>query len=132
MRARFSLFILIAALATPAVGRAQEGWYGGGDGDGYARHEYFERLRMACDDGDDRACWRLRQMRQQRRAREYGGWGGGGGGPAYVAPPVNKKEAVCSALRVNFNNCVAQQQSNPWQHIDCKAWPLQLSANGCL
>ncbi len=127
MRGKFSLFILIAALTIPAVAQAQE-WYGGGGGD-YDRHAYWEQLRAACDYGDDRACWRLRQMRQQRRAQEYGG---GGGGPGYVAPPVNNKEAVCTTLRMNFNNCVAQQQANPWEHINCNAWPLQLQANGCL
>ena len=127
MRGKLSLFFVIAALVIPAAGRAQEGWYGG-------RHEYFERLRVACEYGDDRACWRLRQMREERRAREYGDWGERrGGGPAYgAAPNVNNKAAVCATIRNNFNNCVARQQSSRGQHIDCKVWPLQLSANGCL
>jgi hypothetical protein len=38
--------------------------------------------RMACENGDDRACWRLRQMREERREREYGDWGGRGEGGA--------------------------------------------------
>ncbi len=123
MRGTLSLFVVIAALLIPAAVRAQEGW-------GEGRHEYFERLRAACDYGDDRACWRLRQLRAERRARD---WGGQGGGPAYgAAPPVNQKAAVCAAIRNNFNNCVARQQSHPWQNINCNAWPLQLSANGCV
>jgi hypothetical protein len=126
MKFKACLFVLIAALLIPAAVRAQEGW--GGE-----RHEYFERLREACAYGDDRACWRLRQMRAQRRAREYGDWGERRGeGPAYgAAPAVNQKAAVCAAIRNNFNNCVARQQSHPWQNINCNVWPLQLNANGC-
>ena len=93
------------------------------------RHEYFEQLREACDYGDQNACWRLQQLREQRRARQ---WGGQGGGQGYAVPPVNNKAAVCTTLRMNFNNCVAQQQSQPWRNINCNAWPVQLSANGCL
>ena len=119
MRAKLSL-IFVAALLIPAAGRAQE-WGGG-------RHEYFEQLREACDYGDENACWRLQQLREQRRARQWGGQGGQG----YVVPPVNNKAAVCAAIRNNFNNCVAQQQSQPWRNINCNAWPLQLSASGCL
>jgi len=121
MRAKLSLVIVIAALLIPAAGRAQE-WGGG-------RHEYFERLRYACANGDEDACWRLQQLRAQRRARD---WGGQGGGQGYVVPPANNKAAVCAAIRNNFNNCVAHQQSQPWHNVNCNAWPLQLSANGCL
>jgi hypothetical protein len=120
MRAKLSL-IIAAVLLIPAAGRAQES--GGG------RHEYFEQLREACDYGDENACWRLQQLRRQHRARE---WGGQGGGQGYVVPPANNKAAVCTALRMNFNNCVAQQQSQPWRNINCNAWPVQLSASGCL
>ena len=122
MRAKLSRVILAAALLIPAAGRAQE-WGGGG------RHQYFEQLRQACDYGDENACWRLQQLREQRRARQ---WGGQGGGQGYVVPPANNKAAVCTALRMNFNNCVAQQQSQPWRNINCNAWPVQLSASGCL
>ncbi len=123
MRAKLSLVIVAAALLIPAAGRAQE-WGGGG------RHQYFEQLREACDYGDENACWRLQQLREQRRARQ---WGGQGGGQGYVVvPPGNNKAALCTTLRANFNNCVAQQQSQPWRNINCNAWPVQLSASGCL
>ncbi len=129
MKLKPSLFAVIAALAISTGAHAQEGWYGDGGDD---RHAYWEQLRAACDYGDDRACWQLRQMRQQWRAQQYGG-GGWQGGPGYgAAPPVNNKAALCAAIRNNFNNCVAQQQSAPWQHINCNAWPLQLQANRCL
>jgi len=127
MRVKLLLFVVIAALAVPAVARAQEGSLEG-------RHEYFERLRAACEDGDEQACWRLREMRRERHEREEREWGERGeGGPPYAAAPSgNNKAAVCSAIRNNFNNCVMQQQSNPGRHIDCNAWPLELQANGCL
>lgn len=118
MRAKLSLLIVFTALLIPAAGRAQE-W-------GEGRHQYFERLRYACANGDEDACWRLQQLRAERRERE-------GGGQGYaVVPPVNNKAARCAEIRNSFNNCVAQQQSSPWQHVNCNAWPLQLSASGCL
>jgi hypothetical protein len=126
MRVKLSLFVVIAALAIPVIARAQEG-------SPEDRHEYFQRLRMACEDGDEHACRRLREMRRERHEREEREWGERGeGGPPYAAAPgVNNKAALCSAIQNNFNNCVARQQSNPGQPIDCNAWPLELKANGC-
>ena len=126
MKIKSYFFVVFAALVIPAAPRAQEGWYEG-------RHEYFEQLRAACEYGDERACWRLREMRRERHEHEDRDWGGRReGGPAYgAAPNVNTKAAVCAAIRNNFNNCVAQQQSGRRGHVDCNAWPLELKANGC-
>lgn len=33
------------------------------------RRYRMHRLREACDDGDDRACWRLRHMRREMEER---------------------------------------------------------------
>jgi len=127
MKVKFCLLASIALLMIPAVARAQEWGYEG-------RHEYFEQLRAACADGDERACWRLREMRRERHEHEDRDWGERReGGPAYgAAPNLNSKAAICAAIRNNFNNCVARQQSNRGGHIDCNAWPLELEANGCL
>jgi len=34
------------------------------------RHEHMHWLRSACEAGDERACWRLREMREAWRERQ--------------------------------------------------------------
>jgi hypothetical protein len=51
----------VACFAAPAC--AQEDWR-------EERHEHMERLHRACEAGDERACWRLREMRHEQRERE--------------------------------------------------------------
>ena len=53
---------LSLAISAP-LARAQEHWGGWGE----ERWERMHRLREACEDGDERACWRLRHMRHEWR-----------------------------------------------------------------
>jgi hypothetical protein len=94
------------------------------------RREYMHELRRDCEDGDDRACERLRHMRHEEREaqereerrrdedREERG---------RAAPPlaVDTKTAVCLAIENNYNNCLRQQ------HDGCPAWVVELKANHC-
>ena len=113
--------LIIAGLAlaiSAPLARAQEEWQG-------ERREHMERLREACESGDDRACERLRHMRhewrEERERREYQGERGGG-----AAPPVaDPKVALCAAIENNYNNCLRHQ------HDGCPAWVVQLKANHC-
>jgi hypothetical protein len=50
---------LILAISAP-LAHAQEDW-------GERRRERMHGLRIACEDGDERACWRLRRMRHEWR-----------------------------------------------------------------
>jgi hypothetical protein len=125
----------IAASLTLAAMAPQvhaQGW-GDGDGDGYGRWQW---LRQACDNGDDRACWKLRQMRRRWREGEGGGggggwngggggWNGGGGGwNGQPAPQVDPRVARCLPIQNNYNACVRAKK-------DCAAWIYELQANGC-
>ena len=146
-----------ALTASASIAHAQEEWR---EEWREERHERMERLRAACEDGDERACWRLREMRrewreheerrewrerEERRERErdwderedtrrgYPPRDQGGQPPlSGGVPKLSGKEALCAAIRNNFNNCVARQQANPGQHINCNAWPIELEANHCL
>jgi len=53
---------LILAISAP-LARAQEDW-------GEGRRERMHELRIACEDGDERACWRLRRIRHEWRERQ--------------------------------------------------------------
>jgi hypothetical protein len=65
---------LALAISAPFA-QAQERWGGWGDR-GEGRWERMRHLRMACEDGSERACWRLRRMRHEWRERRAGerGW----------------------------------------------------------
>ena len=57
--------LIIAGLAlaiSAPFARAQEDW-----GEGDRRGEYMRELRMDCENGDERACERLRHMRHEWR-----------------------------------------------------------------
>jgi hypothetical protein len=62
MTARIWIVAALALLGSAPLVHAQEDW-------GDQRREYMHRLREACDDGDERACWRLDQMRRAWRER---------------------------------------------------------------
>jgi len=116
--------LLIAGLAlaiSAPLARAQE------DGE---RREYMHELREACENGDERACERLRHMRheehEERERREYEGERGGGAPP----PVADPKVALCAAIENNYNNCV-REQSGPGRHEGCGAWVIELKANHC-
>ena len=51
------------ACSAATTARAQEDWR-------EERHEHVERLRRACEAGDERACGRLQEMREEWRERE--------------------------------------------------------------
>jgi hypothetical protein len=111
--------LLIAGLAlaiSAPLARAQEGG---------ERREYMHELRRDCEDGDERACERLRHMRHEehedREQHEYQGERGAG-----AAPPVaDPKVAICAAIENDYNNCLKHQ------HDGCPAWVVQLKANHC-
>jgi len=89
------------------------------------RHEYMRELRGDCENGDERACERLRHMRhEEHEERERGDYQGerGGGAPPSVADP---KVALCAAIENNYNNCLRHQ------HDGCPAWVIELKANHC-
>jgi hypothetical protein len=113
------LFIVGLALAVSApLARAQEEWQG-------ERRERMERLREACENGDDRACEHLRHMRheerEEREQREYQGERGGGAPP----PVADPKVALCAAIENNYNNCLKHQ------HDGCPTWVVELKTNHC-
>ena len=116
--------LLIAGLAlaiSAPLARAQE------EGD---RREYMHELHEACENGDERACERLRHMRheehEERERNEYQGERGWGAPP----PVADPKVALCAAIENNYNNCV-REQSGPGRHGDCGAWVIELKANHC-
>jgi hypothetical protein len=94
------------------------------------RREYIRELRRDCEDGDERACERLRHMRheeqEERERREYQGERGAPPPPIVADPKV----ALCAAIETNYNNCV-RQQSEPGRHDGCGAWVIELKANHC-
>ena len=55
----FAIAGLALAISAP-LAHAQEGW-------GEERGEHMREFRMACENGDERACWRLRHMRHEWR-----------------------------------------------------------------
>ena len=63
MIARIFAAAVIGVACSAVTARAQEDWR-------EERHEHMERLHRACEAGDERACWRLREMRQEGRERE--------------------------------------------------------------
>ena len=121
--------IVVAVALTLAVTTLSVHAQDWGDGDGYGRMQW---LRQACDNGDDRACWKLGQI--QRRWRDGGQWGGGGwggggqwGGGGWGgggAPSADPKVARCLAIENNYNDCVRQRKN-------CAGWLYELQANNC-
>lgn len=107
---------LALALFAPSV-RAQEGWQG-------ERREHMERLREACESGDDQACERLGHMRHEEhedhRWREHEDERG-----SAPPPSADPKVALCAAIENNYNNCIRHQ------HDGCPAWVVELKANHC-
>lgn len=67
MTAKIWIVAFLALVSSAPLVQAQEEWGGG-------RREFMHRLHEACDDGDDRACWRLEHMR--REWREQHDWHG--------------------------------------------------------
>jgi hypothetical protein len=65
MMARIFAAAVLAIACSAATARAQERW-------GEERHEPMHWLRQACEAGDDRACWRLHELRHAWREREEG------------------------------------------------------------
>ena len=115
--------LLIAGLAltiSATLARAQD----------EGRREYMHELRVDCENGDDRACERLRHMRheerEEREREEYQGEPGRGAPPLVADPKV----ALCAAIENNYNNCV-REQSGPGRHEGCGAWVIELKANHC-
>lgn len=111
--------LLIAGLAlaiSAPLARAQD-WE--------ERRAYMHELRRDCEDGDDRACERLRHMRREehenRERQEYQGERGRAAPP----PVADPKVALCVAIENNYNNCLKHQ------HDGCPAWVIQLKANHC-
>jgi hypothetical protein len=133
MKTWFWLALSAATLVSAPIARAQEEWR-------EERHERFERLRDRCEDGDERACGRLEEMRRQWRGGgyEYRGGDRGPGGypqPVPVAPQYGGgggTSALCAQIQANTANCVTRQQANPGQHINCAPWLVQLKANRCM
>jgi hypothetical protein len=116
---------LTMAISAPFA-RAQEDW-------GERREEYMHELREGCENGDDRACDRLRHMREERREREYerdrreDGRDLEGERNRIERPPADDpKVMLCLAIQNNYNNCVAQKQPG-----GCAAWVIELKANHC-
>jgi hypothetical protein len=58
---KISIVVALAVIGFSSLVHAQY-W----DGD---RRAAMHRLREACDDGDDRACWRLEHMRREMEER---------------------------------------------------------------
>jgi hypothetical protein len=117
MKTKLLIMAGLALAISAPLARAQEDWQG-------ERRERMERLREACENGDDRACERLRNMRhewrEEHRGREHEDEHGG------AAPPVaDPKVALCAAIENNYNNCLKHQ------HDGCPAWVVQLKANHC-
>ncbi len=108
----FLLASAVLALSAP-LARAQD--WEGGRGD-------WRELREDCENGDERACHRLRHMRREHEEREGGGYEGG------RAPGVDPKVATCAAIETNYNNCVRQQRGNS---AACAAWVVELKNNRC-
>jgi hypothetical protein len=85
----------------------------------------MHELHEACENGDERACERLRHMRheehEERERREYQDERGGGAPPQVADPKV----ALCAAIENNYNNCLRHQ------HDGCPAWVIELNANHC-
>ena len=63
MIARIFAADVIGVACSAVTARAQEDWR-------EERHGHMERLHRACEAGDERACWRLREMRHEWRERE--------------------------------------------------------------
>jgi len=63
MMARIFAAAVIGVACSAVTARAQEDWR-------EERREHMERLHSACEAGDERACWRLQEMRHEWRKRE--------------------------------------------------------------
>lgn len=64
MTAKVLIIAVLAFAISAPLARAQEEEH-------EMRWEYMHRLRIACDAGDERACWRLRHMRREWRERHW-------------------------------------------------------------
>jgi TPR repeat protein len=63
MMARLFAAAMFLVVGSAVTARAQEDWRG-------ERHEHMHWLRRACEAGDERACWRLREMHEAWRERQ--------------------------------------------------------------
>ena len=120
MNTRLLLIAGLAVAFSAPLARAQD--YGD-------RREYMHELRRDCEEGDERACERLRHMRHEQEERERREYPGERGERA-PAPVGDPKVALCAAIENNYNNCI-RQQSGPGRHEGCGAWVIELKANHC-
>jgi len=125
MKTKLLIIAGLALAVSAPLASAQEDW-------GERREERMRELRMDCENGDDRACDRLRHMRheheererEERRREEYREERGRAAPP----PVADPKVALCVTIENNYNNCVRQHAGRTGE---CAAWVVELKANHC-